>query len=330
MKQSVSVVSGAAHTRPRRSSSLAIRPATASDVDAIVELLVTQEFTRPLTRDQLRRLFLHQWQAPRPNHGFVLVDADAIVGVIGTLFSPPRIINGQPQVTLNASTLFILPRYRARRHSGGIVRYSAELIRSLMALGFPTLVFSARGPNDVVPAILDELGFERISASEIFCHPGSSMGTLVRPRGTIHRSPGRLRAALTSDQLALVHDHEMHGCHSMVIEERGRICLVITRRRRYKGAWLWPRSNLNRLRKRSFPVTDVLHLSDPEVALSSWGRFVMHACRIERTVGVTCSSSFFGGTVPMGTPVPQRIFAANRTMPVRSIDKLYSELVLLP
>ena len=47
-------------------------------------------------------------------------------------------------------------------------------------------------------------------------------------------------------------------------------------------------------------------------------------------MGVTCCRSFFGAVVPSGTSIPQKILVCGLTFPVRFVDKLYSEFVLLP
>jgi hypothetical protein len=312
-------------------SAIHIRPAQAADVERIIDLLEAQEFIKPLTRQQLRALFTYTWAGEKPNHGLVLVDGEKLGGYSATIYSPPRLLDGAQVVMLNAGTLFVQLRYRARRTPTGVIRYSEEVTRAVMALGCPVLVFSARGPNDVVPKILMSCGFEEVCSADRFYTAGATVSTLVRPAGAVLKGTDAIRPHLTPEQLRIMNDHEPYGCRFLLVREGDRTCFVVTKRRRYRGEWIWPSIGVARIRGRYFPVTDVLHLSDPEVAVRSWGRLVATACLTDGTVGVSCTESFFGGAVvPSGTALPQRVLTYGLTTSLRSVDKLYSEQVLLP
>jgi hypothetical protein len=308
---------------------MTIRPASVGDVGAIVDLLFRQEFTRPLTADQLSLLFTHSW-GQKPDYGMVLTAGNRLVGVASTIYSRPRPLAGATFTTLNSGTLFVLPRYRARRTLHGVVRYSEELARAILRLGLPVSVFSAKGPNNVVPEILAGVGFQEVCAAEMFYMAGASARTALWPRGSVVSHRATLQTLLTPDQQTIVDDHEAHGCGFYAVEDRGRHALVVTKRRQYRGKWLWPWIGARRVQARAFPISDVLHLSDPGIAVESWGRLVARICRTEGTAGVTCSRSFFGRTVPRGREIPQRIHAFGADRLPNRVDKLYSELVLLP
>jgi hypothetical protein len=314
---------------PAKGPALVIRQAQPADVERILDLIEHQEFIRPLTREQVRRLFTYTWADPKPDVGLILTAGDTVAGLAATVYSPTRTLDGLPTVTLNAGTLFVAMRYRARRTASGVVRYSEELARAVMRQGFPVLVFSARGPNDVVPKILLGLGFEEVCSADRFYAAGTGRGTLWRPSGAVVTALDEIRRYLTAEQRTILRDHEPYGCRFFVVREGERSCLVVTKRRRYRAEWLWPSIRIGRIRGRYFPVSDILHVSDPAVAAGSWGRLVAHVARVDRAVGVTCTESFLDGAVPRGTRIPQRLLVYGRTRSVRSIDKLYTEQVLL-
>jgi hypothetical protein len=307
-----------------------IRPADAADVDKMLDLLEPEEFVQPLTRDQLRRLFDYEWTKTKINFGIVLEAGESVVGMAAAVYSPPRRIDGRDVVTLNSGTLFIRPRYRARRTGETVTRFSEEVSRAVVALGFPVLVFSARGPNDVVPKILAEVGFEEVCSEDLFYTAGSHLRTWLLAPGRVASISSRRGGALTAEQLRTVRDHEPYGCRFYVVRDAGGHSLIVTKRRRYRGELLWPSFPVDRIRRRYMPVSDILHVSDPDLAARSWGRVVARICREERTAGVTCCRSFFDSVVPSGTSIPQKILVCGLNFPVRFVDKLYSEFVLLP
>jgi hypothetical protein len=307
---------------------ITIRPANATDVTAIVDLLAEQEFTRPLTKSQLAVLFNHQWDT-KPDYGIVLVTGNRVVGVVNTIYSRPRLIGGEWIRTVNSGTLFVLPRYRARRMDDSIVRYSEELAQAIAQKGLPVSVFSARGPKNVVPEILRGVGFREICPSDLFYTAGSNLRTACWPHGTV-TSGVAVQERITAEQRVLLDDHAPHDCQFYVVEAGGRRAFIVTKRRRCRGERLWPWMGISRVEKRSFLVTDVLHISEPDVAVGAWGRLVARICTAERTVGVTCSRMFFGRQVPAGREIPQATYAFGPPAVVGQLDKLYSEAVLLP
>ena len=307
-----------------------IRLAGPEDVDGILDALELEEFIKPLTREQLRALFTYTWVTPIRDFGVILVDGKGVHGYEGMIYSPPRMLGGQqPCITANLTTAFVQTAYRTRRTPTGVIRYSIDMIRAAMAQGFPLTVFSARGPNDIVPKLLKSLGFEQLCSVDRFYPLGAGLRSLLWPSGTISSSVRKIRPHLDVAQLKILSDHEPYGCHFFLIRQEERRCFVVTKRRTYRAEWLWP-SLPARLKRRRASVSDVLHLSDPSMALESWGRLIVAACLKERTVGVTCAESILGTAAPPATSIPQRIFTYGRACSPAAIDKLYSEVVLLP
>jgi hypothetical protein len=210
-----------------------------------------------------------------------------------------------------------------------IVRYSEELAKAIIGIGLPVSVFSARGPNDVVPEILRGIGFEEVCHADLFYPPGAEVRSLLAPKGRIVSGPA-VEGLLTPEQRVVFDDHAPHGCRFYAVETGEGRAFAVTKRRWYKGAWLWPQVGHPRVARRRFPVSDILHLGAPDIAAAAWGRLVARVCLAERTVGVTCARLFFRGTVPPGREIPQRIHAFGPASVTTALDKLYSEIVLLP
>src|SRR5947208_3591058 len=57
--------------------------------------------------------FSRSWAAVKPNNGFMLRDGDAMVGVLGAIYSDQE-INGNIINFCNLTSLFIFPKYRGR------------------------------------------------------------------------------------------------------------------------------------------------------------------------------------------------------------------------
>jgi len=310
-----------------------VREAGEGDIEGILDALEPEEFIKPLTREHLRSLFTYEWTKPDAirNYGIILVDDQGVHGYEGMVYSPPRTLGGcDAYVTANLTTAFVQRAYRTRRTAGGVVRYSIEMIRAAMAQGCMVTVFSARGPNDVVPTLLTGLGFEQLCSADLFYPCSAALRSSFRFSGSITSSPREVRNQLNLEQLKIVEDHEKYGCRFYLVRQGDRRCFIVTKRRYYRTEWIWPSMPIAKFRRRKLPVSDVLHISEPALALECWGRLVASVCLKERVVGMACSASFIESAPPGSTEIPQRIFVYRRECPARSVDKLYSELVLLP
>ena len=257
---------------------------------------------------------MYSWRRFEPL-GFVVTDVGgAIGGVLQVIYSPPRPFGGEWRVAANPGTLFILPECRSERdrERRTVRRIADEITHHAMEGPHVCVSWSAHGPNDVVARMLDErLGWERISEALIFTPVAFS------------RPFRRTLEDLSREGQQLVADHTEYGCQACVVEG----CLVISKRTTYKDEAVFRRF----AHGRRVPVTEILHLSAPERLESIWGRVVATLCLHDRTIGVVCTESFFGGWKPDGRRIPQTLRVYNRgSLPTTSIDKLYSEAVLFP
>ncbi|MGE3178488.1 MAG: hypothetical protein AB7O32_13565 [Vicinamibacterales bacterium] len=306
-----------------------IRPAGDADVEPMLDLVENQAFVHPLTRADLRRLFTIQWDERAPLRGFVLEDDGGhLLGCLGVISSPPRHVAGRRLVTANLHTMFVDSRRRYHQAGGSARRYSLDLLAASTSLGVPVTALTARGPGEVVPRLLSQLSFEAVSDGDVFSSRHAAMLGALRQPGTVVSSREAVDRWLDEEQQRIVADHRALGCGCHVLHDGGRSCLIITRRRQYPVEWLWPFASWRRIGRRRVPVTDILHLSDADLAGRSWDRLVSHVSRAEASLGVSCATAI--RPTSARPTIPRKMFVHGRQTPPGSIDKLYSELALLP
>jgi predicted RNA binding protein YcfA (HicA-like mRNA interferase family) len=293
-----------------------VRPLGPQDVGAVVDLVHKADFAHDRPPDVLRRLFDYPWARDQPNRGFVLTAGDQIVGCVGAIYSI-RHIDGQEHHFCNTSTWYVEPDYR---------RYSLLLLTALMGLRQHTLVTLTASPE--VAQVLEKIGFEVISSHRLFFGPSPRLVTLPAHGAQILDSEPEIAMVLSDEHRRILHDHLPFGCRNYVLKERDGYSYVVTKQRWEKG-WFLPRLVPKRLRQRRYPVTDVLFISDQPIATRHWRRLQRRMMRRERTLGVTVEESFLGPRPPAAIKTPHHVHVYRRRTEPRSIDALYSELVLL-
>jgi hypothetical protein len=299
------------------SSAVSVRGVLPGDIAQAVDLLKDQEFTQGNPPDLLRRVFDYPWTPDRPFSGFVLTDGDRIVGCAGLIFST-RTIDGRAVRFANATTWYVELGYR---------RHSLLMMRAALAIPDVTQIVLSASPHTA--PILEKLGFEVISRRRLFFGPVAQPGTALARGAEIRDGATRVAEVLGEEHLRILRDHQPFDCHHYAVTEGGRTCYLVTKRRWERG-WFLPRIVPRGLRRRRYPVSDVLYVSEPEMALRHWLPLRWRMARRERTVGVTVEESFLGGLAPPAASTPHRIHVHGLRTDPRTIDGLYSELVLLP
>jgi GNAT superfamily N-acetyltransferase len=296
---------------------VSVRPVRPADVEAIVDLVQGKEFTLGQPRDALRLVFDHPWSPDRPHAGFVMTAGDRIVGVYGVIFST-RLVDGRAHRFANHTTWYVEPEYR---------RHGRLLLQAAMSLEDCTMVVLTASPRTA--QTLERAGWEVVSARKLFFGPLARPLTALARGGEILDSAPRIASVLAGEHRRILDDHLPFACSHYLVKERDRYCYVVTKRRWEKG-WFLPRIAPGPLRARRYPVSDVLYVSDPDVAMRHWLPLRWRMARRERTVGVTVEESFLGGLAPAAASLPHRIHVYGRRTDPRTIDGLYSEFVLLP
>lgn len=293
-----------------------VRPLLRQDVDGVIALLRDQEFVEGNTEDALRRCFDYPWSAERPHSGFVLTEGDRIVGCAGIVFSSRR-SGGVERKIASTTTWYVDPAWR---------RYGLQLITATMGLRDHVLVTLSASP--LVAEVLEKMGFEVVGRRRLYYGPLAQPLSVAR-RGEILDDPAEIAGVLRGDDLRMFRDHEAFPCGHYVVRDGDRYSWIVTARRWEKG-WFLPRPLVGLLGARRWPVTDVLHVSDPELAFRRWLPLRWRMMLRERTVGVTVQDSFVGPAAPAAASTPHRVHALRRRdADPRDLDGLYSEFVLL-
>jgi hypothetical protein len=291
-----------------------VRPFVLEDLEAVLDLVCAQEFTRGQSRAALRRVFDHPW-GEKESMGYVLAAGDRVVGCLGVTFIR-RLSEGRERRYGSATTWYVDPAYR---------RHSRILLKAVLATPDTTLV--ALSASDHVARILEATGFEAMSRRRLFFHAWPLAG-LLRRGPAIVNAPEEVLAALSPAHARIHRDHLLVGCRTHLLREDGRTCFLVTRRRMEKG-WFLPPILPGRLRRRRWPVSDVFHVSDPALAVRHWAALRRRICRQDRSLGLVVEEAFLDGYAPATAAAPHRLYAYPHGTPRRDVDALYSELVLL-
>ena len=316
-------------TQPQES--VIVRPAEMRDLDSILDLIRGDEFAREHSPETLRNLLTHQWMPEAPHTpGFVLVHGERIIGYVGTIYAVRRLM-GQSYTLCNLTTLCLHPDYQGRKRrgtEGGGLRYTKLLGDAVLHSGpFLVTAFSA---NRAAARLLEGLGFQRISERRIVFRPGASLRTLLAGGARIFHDADRILPHLNDEHRQILRDHLPWGCGHHLIVAGDRYCYIVTKRCRLLRSVLlgnWPTAHI---RKQYFHASEILFLSDPELAFRHWERLKWGILVRDRTLALAADELILGPGAPQGHPIPRPVHAYGLKVEPRLIDKLYSELILLP
>lgn len=291
-----------------------VRPLSAGDVPAVLDLVCRQEFAEGQPPGALRQVLEAPWMADRPHSGFVLEAGGRIVGCFGLVFST-RVVDGRPVRFANATTWFVERPFR---------RHARRLLEACLAL--EGCAITALSASAHVCEVFEAKGFEVVSRRRLFYGPPSSPLAWVRRR--VLDDPRAIAGLLGEEHRRILEDHLPYGLGHFLVREGERYCYLVAKRRMEKG-WFLPSRAPPRLRLHAYPVSDVFFVSDPSMAVRQWAHLRSHMMLRQRTVGVTVEESFLGGLAPRARSTPHHLHVFPPGTPPRSIDALYSELVFL-
>jgi hypothetical protein len=301
-----------------RAARVQVRHLVAADYGPVVDLMRRQEFAEGLSAETLHRMFDYSWDGDRDDRGFVLDDGGRIVGFLVVAYSRRR-VDGRDVGFCNMGSWYVEPPYRAS---------SLALLRSLLALD--DLTIWNLTANSTVRAIMEKHGFEVISRERFFCGPGAALARGASPACKVLDDPKVIEAIVSEEHRRILRDHLPYGCGHYALAEDGDYCFVVTKRRPLSGQWFLPRWLPRRVVLRNYPVSDLLHVSEPGLAQKHWARLQRRVMRRERTVGLTAEGSFLGFEPPRAVRIPHEVHVYRRRTDVRAIDALYTEIIFLP
>ncbi|MGQ0779030.1 MAG: hypothetical protein ACT4NY_32225 [Pseudonocardiales bacterium] len=212
-----------------------VRPITDDDVSRVAEFLQAH-LPVQVSAESWRRSFGADWNVDSPNHGFMLVDDEALAGAYLAYYAN-RTINGRIERFCNLGAWCVLPGYRF---------HSIRLLKALLAQ--PDYHFLDLSPSGNVIPLNQRLGFQFLDTTTALV-PAIPW---VWRSGTISADPATIERTLAGRELTLYRDHAKAAAARHVVLRAGdEWCYVVFRMDRRKR---FPRV-----------FASLLHVSNPEL-----------------------------------------------------------------
>jgi acetoacetyl-CoA synthetase len=130
---------------------------------------------------------------------------------------------------------------------------------------------------------------------------------------------------LNERQRRVFDDHAACDCLQLTIADGPRAAYVVVRRRvvhrERLARWLPVRGRI--------PLSEILHCSAPEILARHLERAKAGILARQRTLGLVADARLFS-VAPRGLPMKEYTLYRSPVFEARDIDRLYSELVLVP
>jgi hypothetical protein len=241
------------------------------------------------------------WAFDAPNAGFMLLDADDVVGAHLAFYSE-REIAGRSERICNLGAFCVLEEHRF---------HSLRLLKALLAQdGYH---FTDLSPSGNVPELNRRLRFRSLDTTTALV---PNLPWPSRPgRDVVSADPAVIARTLDSSELAIYRDHAGTSAARHVVLSRGdETCYVMFRKERRRGLPLF---------------ASLLHVSHPELLRRMAGPFARHLL-LRHGVPATLAEERIAGRAPrLSFPMRehrQKMFRSHTLEPAQ-IDYLYSELV---
>jgi acetoacetyl-CoA synthetase len=299
-----------------RTRSVHVRPVEARDKERICVLLhqagIEEETFDVIKPETWRRLFDYSWLLDKPDLGFVLVDGNEIVGFLGTIYAN-REINGKEGLICNLSSWYVRPQYRG---------WGAALLRA--ALRDESVTYTCLTPNLLSQHVFEMLGFLELSNSLLILPPFLHVETLRHWRPQISFDSKTVRAALDDRQRCLFDDHVPYDCLQLVVQEGLEHAYIVVKRR------VMPVPKLARLLPAGarMPYSEILHCSNPRLFARHLERVKLAILWRQGTALLLAETRLFSPRL-RGATIREHTYYRS-PLGAGKLDKLYSELVLLP
>src|SRR6266446_1883340 len=278
-----------------------IRPVRGTDIEPLCAFL-GRGFGARIPAAAWRLLFDYQWLDEKPNLGFLLIAGDEIRGFIGMVYAR-RLVQGKTALVCNLSSFYVDPDYRG---------WSFALLAG--ALRDETVCYTSLTPSRTVAHMCEAMGFSYIDRNRIVLPPLLNATTLRGPSPRIIFDPEQVRALLDGEQRRIFDDHAPYGCLQLVLQSGAEKAHLVVKRR-----------TIGR-----FPVSDLLYCSAPSLLARYLERVKLAVIRRQRSVALTAEAGIFGAPRPLGVVVSRPMLFRSSVLQAHELDKLYSELVLLP
>ena len=249
------------------------------------------------------RMFNHKWQHDVMPRGFVLTANDKIVGFIG-LICVVRHLAGKSGLVCNLSSWYVQPDYRG---------WSNALIAA--ATQFEGVTYTSLTPGPIARRILLAMGFVTLDKETHYLPPFLQVMTLSK-RAQLIFDPAEMRPLLSETRRLVLDDHSRYDCLPMLLIDGDETAFAVFRRRLYRGRFF------------SVPYSEMLHCSADNLMDRYLERVKLGVMRRQRSVLMTVGKQYI--PTSYGITVSGRNLFRSETFAAHELDKLYSELALLP
>ena len=153
--------------------------------------------------------------------------------------------------------------------------------------------------------------------------------TLFAPnRPVISFDPAAVRERLTRRQRQIFDDHAPYDCLQLTVSDGSDHAFLVVKRRtqRFNARRL---GALGKVLPLQISYSDVLHCSAPELLSRHLERIKLAILRRQRTAALVAEARLFQ-IRPRGVMLPVRTCFRSPLLTAHEVDRLYSEIVLLP
>jgi fatty-acyl-CoA synthase len=297
--------------KARTRTSPDIRPADQADIEPLCRLL-HQGFSDPPPA-AWQRLFDYEWLKDKPDLGLVLTVGDDIVGFLGAVYAW-REIAGKTGLVCNQTSWYVRPEYRS---------WGAELLAT--AIQNKNMTFTALTPGAGIRQMLKSMGYSELGMKKIALPPLLQFDSLRERAPMICFDREMVRRSLDEHHQRIFDDHVPYDCLQLSVSTEQECAFLVAKRRAGGNA---------RLRK-LFPTnmkiaySEILYCSNPRLLACHIERVKQAILRRQRTLLLVFDEHLFGEP-PKGLPFDVPAFYKSTCFDAAELDKLYSELVLLP
>jgi hypothetical protein len=276
-----------------------VAPITAGDVQMVGRFLQANLNGR-IHADAWAAALTMPWAVEAPNHGFMLLQDDTIVGAYLAFYSE-RVIDDRVERFCNLAAWCVLPE--ARFHS-------LRLLNALLAQkGYH---FTDLSPSGNTVPVNQRLKFQSLDTATAVCPnlPWPSWpGRMV-----VSSSREVIERHLTGRDLAIYRDHAASAAarHAIIVRG-GETCYVVFRRDRRKGLPLF---------------ASILYVSNRSLFAAASRQFGRHLLLRHRVLATLAELRVVGERPPLSVmwPSPRPKMFRSAGLDADSIDYLYSEL----
>jgi len=201
-----------------------VRPPGPEHFDQVYPLLLRFGHAAMSREDWRRMLFDLPWPVEEPHRGYMLLDGDAVVGFLGTIFSR-RELGGATRRICNLSSWIVDERHRTS---------SFQLLLPVLSMKSHTIVnlSASREAHEIFRA----LGFQTLEDRQTLVVPIPGPRDLAGwPRCSVHLRPEAIRGRLAGAGLRIFDDMRGTVACQVLLADRERSCHLVATSSPWKG-----------------------------------------------------------------------------------------------